>query len=287
MALSFERLHPTIGAKVTGIDASRPATEDQVEELVEALPTFGVLVFPEQHIEDGDQVAFGRAFGALEILPEPEKRKKAHPEIFDLTNVRPDGALVDFDESQSVFLRGTERWHTDSSYREIPCLASMLYAVEVPDEGGETEFANMYAAYEALPESRKAELDGLRVVHSYEYSRSTNPGRMEPMDEAEKAKLPPVEHPLVRRHTSGRKSLYLGTHASHIAGMAVEEGRAMLQELQDFATRERFIHQHRWSPRDLVVWDNRCTLHRLRPYDIASKRRVMRRITVAGDGPVA
>ena len=148
MALEFSRLNPTIGAEVRGIDCAHPPSEEAQSELLDGLRRFGVLIFREQEIDDGQQVAFCRQFGELEVLPEAEKRKAEHPEVMNLTSVKPDGTVYGEDEFQGVFLRGTEHWHTDSSYREIPALASVLYAVEVPEEGGDTEFANMYAAYE-------------------------------------------------------------------------------------------------------------------------------------------
>ncbi|MCL4168425.1 UNVERIFIED_CONTAM: hypothetical protein GTU68_039981, partial [Idotea baltica] len=222
----------------------------------------GVLVFRGSPIPAERFVALGKAFGELEILPEPDKRHPDHPEIFNLSNVRPDGEVVTFDEPQAVFLRGTERWHTDSSFRTIPCLCTMLNAITVPDEGGETEFANMVAAYDALPADRQTELEQLTVVHSYEYSRANNPGHMDPMSAEERAKYPPVEHPLVRLHPDGRRSLYMGGHASHIVGMDEDEGRQLLAELVTFASDERFVYRHRWQANDLVVWDNRSTLHR-------------------------
>lgn len=285
---TFEPLNGPFGATVNGVfgTAGAPIGPEAVAALSDGLAQHGLLVFRGREIPAADFVALGRALGELEILPEPDKRHPDHPEIFNLSNVRPDGEIVTFDEPQAVFLRGTERWHTDSSFRTIPCLCTMLYAVEVPAERGETEFANMVAAYEALPESRRRDLDELKVVHSYEYSRANNPGRMDPMSEDERAKYPPVEHPLVRTHRDGRRSLYMGGHASHIVGLDIDEGRALLADLVDHATTDEFVHVHRWQPSDLVIWDNRSTLHRLRPYDIANERRVMRRITVAGSDPV-
>ena len=284
MSLSVTTLRPTIGARIEGVDVSRALAAETVEELRSVLPRFGVLVLRRQAMDDARLVEFGRAFGDLELLPEPNKRESGLPQIFDLTNVKSNGGLVEFDDEQSVFIRGSQRWHTDSSFRAIPCLASMLLAVEVP-EGSSTQFADMYAAFEALPEARQRDLTGLRVVHSYEYSRANNPGKLLPMDRAERAKLPPVEHPLVRTHPDGRRSLYLGAHASHIVGRPPADGRALLDELLVHATDSRFVYEHQWRVGDLVIWDNRCTLHRLRPYDITRVRRVMRRITVAGIDP--
>ncbi|MDG2113075.1 MAG: TauD/TfdA family dioxygenase, partial [Actinomycetota bacterium] len=270
---------------VRGFDPGAPATDDLVAQLQQALTDYSLLLFRGQEISAAQLVKLGRAFGELEILPEPDKRHPDHPEIFDLTNVRPDGDIVEFDEPQAVFLRGTERWHTDSSFREIPCLCTMLYAAEVPPTGGETLFADMYGAHAALPEHTRASIEGLRLVHSYEFSRANNPGEMERMSPEERAKYPPVIHPLVRQHSDSRRSLYMGAHASHVDGLPIDEGRALLESVVEFATQNRFVYEHVWEANDLVVWDNRSTLHRLQPYDIANERRVMRRITVAGTEP--
>ena len=280
--LTFTPLGDALGARVEGFAADGEIGPDLVDALRDGLRDHNVLVFRGEEISAARLVELGRAFGALEILPEPEKLHPDHPEIFNLTNVRPDGEIVEYDEPQAVFLRGTERWHTDSSFREVPCLCTMLYAVEVPPTGGETLFANMYAAYEALPQHLRRAVDGLQVVHSYEYSRANNPGKMDPMSPEELAKYPPVAHPFARTHADGRRSLYMGGHASHIEGMPPEEGRELLEAVTDFATQNRFVYEHVWEADDLVIWDNRSTLHRLQPYDIAAHRRVMRRITVAG-----
>jgi len=227
-------------------------------------------------------VQLGRAFGDLEILPEPDKHHPDHPEIFNLTNVRPDGALVSYDDAQAVFLRGTQRWHTDSSFRPVPALCTMLYAVEVPDAGGETQFADMRLAFDRLSPDERTEISSLRLVHSYEYSRANNPGVMEPMSDDERAKYPPVEHPWARMNSDGRRSLYMGGHASHIAGQDPTSSRRRFAELEAELLTDEVVYEHHWRPGDLVVWDNRTMLHRLMAYDIAHCRRVMRRITVAG-----
>lgn len=285
MGLDVRPLEP-FGAELIAFDLSQVATPAGSVALLEALTTHALLVAHDLTLSPADLVRVGRALGDLEILPEPEKRNPDHPEIFDLTNVRLDGEIVEFTEPQAVFLRGTERWHTDSSFRAIPCLSTMLYAVEVPASGGDTEFADMRLAWDALPAGRQAELDGLQVVHSYEFSRANNPGELEPWTEEERAKYPPATHPLVRTHADGRRSLYLGGHASHIESLPIDEGRALLAEVVDAAAGPDRIYAHRWQAGDLVMWDNRSTLHRLRPYDIAHDRRVMRRVTVSGTEPV-
>ena len=159
-------------------------------------------------------------------------------------------------------------------------------AVEVPDAGGETQFANMYAALEQLPPDLRSAVEGKRLIHSYVFSRANNPGRMDPMSLEDQAQYPPVSHPWVRTHADGRQSLYMGGHASHVEGMDLKEGRELIEQVLDAATKPDFIYEHQWMDNDLVIWDNRSTLHRLRPYDIASRRRVMRRITVAGNEAV-
>ena len=286
--ISFEPLAAPLGALAHGFEPSMIAEPGFADALAHGLLQHSVLVFRggNQALSPADLVALGRAFGELEILPEPEKRHPDHPEIFNLTNVRPDGEIVEFDEPQSVFLRGTQRWHTDSSFREVPALCTMLYAVEVPARGGQTQFADMRKALQLLPPEVREEVDELTLVHSYEYSRSENPGRMDPMSDEERAKYPPVEHPWVRTHPDGSQSLYMGGHASHIVGRDPAESRQWFAEIEAQLTVHDLVYEHRWQANDLVVWDNRTTLHRLLPYDIANDRRVMRRVTVAGTDPV-
>ena len=279
--IQFEPLAAPLGARVVGIDPDALGPAD-VEALGDALLRFGLLLIRGQQISAAQLVSIGRAFGELEILPEPDKRHPDHPEIFNLSNVRPDGDVVEFDEPQAVFLRGTERWHTDSSFREVPALCTILSAVEVPKRGGQTQFADMRKALSLVPAEQRAEMQDLRLVHSYEWSRSMNPGRMNPMSEEERAKYPPVEHPWVRTHSDGSQSLYMGGHASHIAGRDEAESRQWFAEIEAQLSVHDVVYEHQWQADDLLVWDNRTLLHRLLPYDIANERRVMRRVTVAG-----
>jgi alpha-ketoglutarate-dependent taurine dioxygenase len=283
--IDFCRLNAPLGALVEGFRPSVAHEPEFRSELAAGLLEHGVLIFRGSSLAAHELVALGKAFGDLEILPEPDKRNPDHPEIFDLTNVRPDGQIVDFDEPQSVFLRGTQRWHTDSSFRATPALCTMLYAVEVPRRGGQTQFADMRKALRLLPAEDRARAAEMTLVHSYEYSRANNPGEMNPMSAEERDKYPPVEHPFVRTHDDGSQSLYMGGHVSHIVDMDVAEGRAWLGEIEAQLSLNDVVYEHQWQPDDLVVWDNRTTLHRLLPYDIANERRVMRRITVAGTAP--
>jgi len=286
--ISFEALDAPLGAQATGFRPELVSHEDFAPTLAAALLRHGVLIFRggATELTAAQLVELGRSFGELEILPEPDKRHPDHPEIFNLTNVRPDGEIVDFDEPQAVFLRGTQRWHTDSSFRKIPALCTMLYAVEVPAASGHTQFADMRQMFELLSPNEQSEMVDLSLVHSYEYSRGQNPGEMDPMSDQERAKYPPVEHPWVRTHSDGSKSLYMGGHASHISGQDQDASRARFAEIEARLSTDTVVYEHHWQANDLVVWDNRTTLHRLMGYDIANERRVMRRITVAGTDPV-
>lgn len=278
-------LHPSLGACVEDVDCAQSGAA-LADELQSALDRRQLLLFRDQDLTDEAFVRFCRNFGDLEILPEPDKRHPVYPEIFNLSNVGPDGDLPRRDDPRAVFLRGTSRWHTDSSFRDVPCLATILYAVTVPPEGGDTEFANMIAAYESLEAAEKKDLERWRVVHSYAYSRSANPGKLAPMSAEELARVPDVVHPMVRQHSAGRRSVFLGGHASHIEGEAVDASRARIRALEDRLTSVGNVYRHQWRQGDLLVWDNRTTLHRLTDYAIDRYPRVMRRCTVAGREPV-
>ena len=283
--MDFSPLHASLGASVTDIDCA----DDDAQiagDLQVALRHWQVLLFRDQDLSDEEFVRFCRNFGDLEILPEPDKRQPVYPEIFNLSNVKPDGSLPHRDHPQAVFLRGTSRWHTDSSFRDTPCLATVLYAVTVPPEDGDTEFANMIAAHDSLDENERRELEQLRVVHSYAYSRSANPGKLEPMSAEELARVPDVAHPLIRQHDDGRRSVFLGGHASHIDGEPVAASRARIRALENRLTAIGNVYRHHWRQGDILIWDNRTTLHRLTDYAIDRYPRVMRRCTVAGCDPV-
>jgi len=208
---------------------------------------------------------------------------RLRPDIADISNLDAEGRVLARDDRRNLFNLGNQLWHTDSSFKRIPAKCSLLSARELPSSGpvggGETEFADLRAAWDALPEARKRELDGLVVEHSIFRSRSQI-GFADFNDEIFK-QLPPVPQALVRHHpASGRTSLYLASHASHVIGWPVERGRALLKELIAFATQPQFVYQHRWTVGDLVIWDNRCTMHRGRPYD-DTQRRVLHRTTVS------
>jgi alpha-ketoglutarate-dependent 2,4-dichlorophenoxyacetate dioxygenase len=285
--LTVRPLHALFVAEVTGVDLREPLDAATFAALEAAFHRHAVLVFPGQPLSEEAQIAFSRRWGGLEVsIRRHRPRRVRHVEVSDISNVDAEGRLYAPDDERAVYNAGNRLWHSDSSFKRVPAKASLLLALEVPPEGGETEWADMRAAWDALPEARRQELEDLVAVHDFVYSRGLiGYGQFSP---EERAEVPPVEQALVRVHpASGRRSLYLGSHASHIVGRPVEEGRRLLQELLAFATQPRFVYTHRWRVHDLVMWDNRCVLHRGRPWDEARHRRVMQRTTVAGEGPTA
>jgi alpha-ketoglutarate-dependent 2,4-dichlorophenoxyacetate dioxygenase len=280
MAIELTPLHSCLGAEVRGVDLTRPVIPEVFAEIDAAFNRHGILVFPEQPVTDEQQLAFSRLFGPLEVNPNYAGAKmRLRPDVADISNLDAKGQVLARDDRRNLFNIGNQLWHTDSSFKRIPAKCSLLSARELPGSGGETEFADLRAAWDALPAARKAQLEGLVVEHSIFRSRSQI-GFADFNDEIS-MELPPVPQALVRHHpASGRTSLYLASHASHIIGRPVEEGRALIEELIAFATQPQFVYQHRWTVGDLVIWDNRCTMHRGRPYD-DTQRRVLHRTTVS------
>ena len=280
MAIEVTPLHPTLGAEVLGVDFTRSVLPETFAAIEAAFHRHGILVFPEQPVTDEQQLAFSRLFGPLEVNPNYAGAKmRLRPDIADISNLDAEGRVLARDDRRNLFNLGNQLWHTDSSFKRIPAKCSLLSARELPSSGGETEFADLRAAWDALPESRKRQLDGLVVEHSIFRSRSKI-GFADFNDEVFN-ELPPVAQVLVRHHRySGRTSLYLASHASHVIGWPIEEGRALIEELIAYATQPQFVYQHRWTVGDLVIWDNRCTMHRGRPYD-DTQRRVLHRTTVS------
>jgi alpha-ketoglutarate-dependent 2,4-dichlorophenoxyacetate dioxygenase len=284
MAIDVTPLHRHLGAEVRGVDLTRPVMPETFAEIEAAFNRPGILVFPDQPLTDEQQLAFSRLFGPLEVNPNYAGAKmRLRSDVADISNLDADGRVLPRDDRRNLFNLGNQLWHTDSSFKRIPAKCSLLSARELPPPGptggGETQFADLRAAWDALPAARKPELEGLVVEHSIFRSRSQI-GFADFNDEIFK-QLPPVPQALVRHHpASGRTSLYLASHASHIVGWPVEKGRALIEELIAFATQPQFVHQHRWTVGDLVMWDNRCTMHRGRPYD-DTQRRVLHRTTVS------
>ncbi|MCY4453964.1 MAG: TauD/TfdA family dioxygenase [Immundisolibacterales bacterium] len=278
--IRVEPMDATLGAAVRGIDLREPLGDEAFGALHDAWLEHAVLVFPEQFLDDESHQAFSRRFGRLERVI--TRREGSTVVISNLSNVREDGSLIEPDGRRALFLKGNSYWHTDSSFKRVPAKASILSARQVPTEGGETEFADMRAAWDRLEPEMQSRLEGTVALHSYRYSQG-KVGGLDLLGEDDLDNLPPVEHPVVRTHPeTGRKNLYIGRHASHILGEDVAESRELLETLCDEACRPPRTFSHRWKAGDLVMWDNRCVLHRGRPYP-PDQPRQMRRTTVAGD----
>ena len=289
MALAITPLHPHIGAEIAGLDVSRPIDDATLNELWQAIDRWAVLVLHEQRLSDEQLRSFAARFGALEIgrsAARGGRRRLSLPEIGDISNLDEENRIRARDDKKRLDSLGNRLWHTDASYMPVPVVLGMLFAVDVPPPSpfgaGETEFADMRAAYDALSEAQKAVVDPLVVEHDVFWSRGQIGFTEFPPGEREQ--YPPSRQRLVRRHPgSGRRTLYLSAHASHIVGWPVPEGRLLLRDLEEHATQRQFVYSHKWRVGDLVIWDNRDTMHRGRPHD-ESRPRDLRRATTLDVG---
>jgi alpha-ketoglutarate-dependent 2,4-dichlorophenoxyacetate dioxygenase len=287
MGISIRQLHTHFVGEVSGLDLRQPLTADEAREIEAAMDRYAVLVFHGQDITDGQQMAFALNFGERENPRGGNvTRKEDHrldSGLNDVSNLGRDGKPLPRDHRTHLFNLGNCLWHSDSSFRAIPAKFSLLSARVVNPKGGNTEFADMRAAYDALDAETKAEIDELICEHSLMYSRGSL-GFVDYSDD-EKEMFKPVLQRLVRTHpVHRRKSLYLSSHAGKVLGMSVPEGRLLLRDLTEHATQPKFVYVHRWTVHDLVMWDNRQTMHRVRRYD-QSQPRDMRRATIAGTEP--
>jgi alpha-ketoglutarate-dependent 2,4-dichlorophenoxyacetate dioxygenase len=286
MTITVTPLRPLIGAEVAGVDASRPLDDATLAALWRAIDAHSVLVLKDQSISDAQLKAFAAPFGPLEIgrsALQGGKRRLDIPEIGDISNLDIDNNIRARDDRRRLDMLGNRLWHTDASYMKVPVVLGMLFAVAVPPASalgaGETEFADMRAAYDALDDDMKALCAPLIVEHDIFWSRGQIGFTEFPPGEREK--YPPSPQKLVRRHPgSGRKTLYLSAHASRIVGWPVADGRLLLHDLNTHATQRQFVYSHKWATGDLVIWDNRCTMHRGRPHDEAQPRDLRRATTL-------
>lgn len=289
MALTITPLLPHLGARIEGVNLAEPVDDLTFRAVFDAFQNHSVLVFSGQRLTDEQQMRFSERFGPLETtLTSIGKESRLHPNLVDLSNLDPDhdDKLMGWSDRRMLYQSGNQLWHTDSSFKPVPAMASLLSGREVPPVGGETEFVSMRHAYATLPAETRRRIEGRVVVHSILYSRSTiAKGLFDP--EQEKA-LPPVRQALVRTNpANGRKAIYIGSHAWYIEGLPYEESRRLLDDLLAHTAKPDVVFSHSWKQWDLVMWDNRCVLHRGRPWDAATHARVMRRTTVAGEGPTA
>jgi alpha-ketoglutarate-dependent 2,4-dichlorophenoxyacetate dioxygenase len=289
MPLRCRQIGPCFAAEVDGLDLTRPLTPDQVAAIHAGMNQYAVLVFHDQALEDEQQLAFTRSLGDLEhavgtSLRAPDEYRL--PTTFaDVSNLDKEQKVFARDDRRRLFGIGNRLWHSDSSFKVIPAKYSLLHARSIPSKGGNTEFAYMPAAYDALDAETRAEVEDLICEHSQIFSRQQL--GFTDFTEEERARFKPVRQRLVRTHPgTGRKSLYLSSHAGGILGWPVPEARAFLRDLVEHATQRQFVYAHRWRVGDLVMWDNRQTMHRARPFPVHEPRD-MRRTTLVGDGPTA
>ena len=290
MPITVRPLTPVFGAEITHVDLTRALDDATFAEVENAFETYSVLVFPKQNLNDESQIAFSSRFGALETTQGHIANNFSVKQVSVISNLDPHGKLMAADDPRLIYRLGQRNWHSDSSFKKVPAKASLLHARRLPPRGtdgnecGQTQFASLRAAYDALPKTRKREIENMAAIHHYAYSRR-NTGIQITNTEEDK-RFPPVAQAMVRSNpVNGRKALYVGSHASHIRELPEEEGRALLAELLEHATRDELTYMHHWQVGDLVMYDNRAALHRARPYAITEHPRILHRTTVAGDGP--
>lgn len=257
--------------------------DDAFEAIEQAFYDHSVLVFHDQQLNEEEHAAFSRRFGDLEMTMVNDPSGGGGP-VNHISNVDEHDRLIPMDDVRMVYNSGNALWHTDSSYKPVPAKASLLFADDVPPSGGETEFACMRAAYETLSDEERDAIENLVVEHDIAFSRATIDPNM--LSDAFRKEVPPQLQALVRViPETGRKTFYAGAHAARVAGLPEKRSRALIDKLNALATKPEFVYQHKWAVNDLVMWDNRCCLHRGRAWDGSKFRRVMRRTTIAGDGP--
>ncbi|MFO1081954.1 MAG: TauD/TfdA family dioxygenase [Reyranellaceae bacterium] len=287
MAVTVQPITPDFGAEIGDVALDRPLADDDLALIRDAFARYAVLVFPDQELDDERQLAFARHFGPLEttVFKARQGHKlRLHENMADVGNLDADNRLLGANDRQRLYNLGNRLWHTDSSFKRVPAYCSLLHARSIPPIGGQTEFADLRAAYDALPATTRRRIDGLVVEHSIMTSRARL--GFSDFDASEREAFRPVPQVLVRRlQDSGRMSLYVASHAGAIRGLGDGEARALIDELMAHATQRQFVYSHRWRVRDLVMWDNRCTLHRGTDFDDQRYARDMRRATVSDVAP--
>jgi alpha-ketoglutarate-dependent 2,4-dichlorophenoxyacetate dioxygenase len=288
MTVTIRQVHPLFVGEILGIDLRQPLDAETVRAIEAGMDRHAVLIFRGQALSDEQQVAFSRHFGEIELAVNSNvikaDQRRLSVELADISNLDQDSQILARDDRRRMFNLGNQLWHSDSSFRAVPAKYSLLSARAVPSRGGNTEFADMRSAYDALDEATRAEIEDLITEHSLIYSRGQL-GFTEFSEEELKA-FAPVRQRLVRTHpVTGRKSLFLASHVGTIVDWPVPEARALLRDLVEHATQREFVHAHVWQQHDLVMWDNRQTMHRARRYPETLEVRDMRRTTIAGEGP--
>jgi alpha-ketoglutarate-dependent 2,4-dichlorophenoxyacetate dioxygenase len=287
MPVAISPLHPVFAGEVSGVDCTQPLTREEVAAIEAGMDRYAVLVFRDQDLTDAEQLAFTLHFGELETFHKPghiqkDPDKRLGPGMADFSNLDKKGNIISAEDRIWFFKLGDRLWHSDSSFRPVPAKYSLLSGRLLPSWGGNTEFADMRAAYDALDARTKAEIEPLVCLHSLIYSREAIGFTELSVDEIDA--FSPVRQRLVRTHpVTGRKSLFLAAHAGAIEGWTIPEARMFLRDLTDQATQREFVYSHSWRLHDLVMWDNRQTMHRARRFDDRNEVRDVRRTTLAGD----
>jgi taurine dioxygenase len=287
MTITVIPRHPALGAEVRGIDAHRPLDAATRQAVIDAWTEHLVLVFPGQDITDQEHVAFTRHFGEPEIFHQTSLslRSDRVKEIFLVSNVDGEDRLMKPSEPSQKQLSSARQWHTDSSYRPMPSVGSLLHGIEISRTGGLTQFINMYKVYDDLPQSLRRQVEDRRARHDFGMLHRITGAP--PPSATEQAAMPAVWHPMVRRHpVSGRKSLYISSiYNDAVEGMDEGAAHRLIEELSAFAAQPQYMYRHAWEPHDVLMWDNRCTVHAVTPHD-PNERRVMHRTTIVGSEPV-
>ena len=284
------KINDNLGIIIEGIDLSETLSNENFSKINNLFFDNHIIIFKNQKLNEENQLLFTKKFGDLEIYPEADNTKKS-PQTYHVANVSLDGHHLNDQDEQVIFQKINQKWHTDSSYRFIPSYASLLYSIEVlpaDAEGGETEFVNMFKVYESLNSTLKNKLESLHMVHYFEFGRRMYP-ELPPMNAFERENIPPVSHPLIRLHPdrNNKKSLFFTANTGkEISGLTQEKGALLHSDLVKIVNNSSYKYKHRWDKGDLVMWDNRCLLHRAIPYNMNKYRRVFRRTTIAGIGPI-
>ena len=284
MDFKVRPLKKNIGAEIRGVDLSRPLPDQTIKEIREVWINHVVAVFPDQKVNDEQHIKFSKRLGKLEVINMSALQMKGKPEIYEATNLDDDNNIMLNDHPVMSINRGNQKWHSDSSFKQVPATASMLNAYIVPKEGGETEFANMAAAYRALDLETKKLCEGLVAIHDFYWSRRDI--EEQAFTQKERDAIPAVRHPLIRTHPeTGQKAIYVGSHTREIEGWDFNKSRNLIDMLINFSTQKQFTYQHKWNVGDMVLWDNRSAMHRGMAFDDQNAKRRLHRTTIAGTGP--
>ncbi|MEI9991915.1 MAG: TauD/TfdA family dioxygenase [Rhizomicrobium sp.] len=286
MTLTVNPLHPIFAAEIVGADLARPPDDELVRTVEDAMAKYAVTILRTDGVSDDDHIRFSRAFGPLELPPKFGRfnaARRLRSELFDASNLDANGNIIPYMSEARKLAKGAEKFHSDSSFHHLPTKWSLLLGHIVPPEGGDTHFIDTRAVYDDLPQATKDKIDDLIAIHDFWRGRERT--GLTGVTEQQRASMPPVTHPLVRTMPYGRKALYVGGHAVGIVGWPEAEALALIDELYAFATQPRYIYAHHWRQGDLVIWDNRCTLHRATPLESDAYKRDVRRTTINEYGP--